>query len=198
MARYYTTPLAYDSANTREIPTSAAKLLVRGRIIDPGAVPFGRAAPVDSTYQRLAATIPANSIATSSREYCEALLEVRRALPEARRVFSDIREAAQLKDAGDSLSAALEVELARQQGVRPGKGRVFTLVSSLLSAGAGTALGFVVPGGAESLVGIGSGALLGIGSGIGMTEIYHKVQRRRNLERRPWVLAMDRLERNFE
>lgn len=198
MARYYTTPLAYDSANTREIPASAAKLLFRGRVIDSAASPFARAAPVDSTYQRLAAKIPADNIATSSRDYCEALLEVRRAIPDARRIFADVREASQLKDAGDSLSAQLEKELARQQGIRPGKGRLFTLVSSLLGTGAGAMLGFVAPGGAESIVGLGGGVLLGLGSGIGSNELYQRFQERHDLVRRPWVLAMDRLERDVD
>jgi hypothetical protein len=193
MARYYTTPLMYDSANTREIPKSAADLLVRGRVLDSSMRPFEKAAPAEAAFHRLQASVPANSIATTYRHYCEALLEVRRELPEARRIFSDVREKAQLKDAGETLSELFKKELARQQGVRPGSGRTFTLVSSLLSSAAGGALSFA--SGSDVALGAGVGFAFGVASNAASAEVQAKILKQRDRKRRPWVLAMDQLDK---
>jgi hypothetical protein len=192
MARYYTTPLRYDTANTREIPASAAKLLVRGKVLDPALTPFEKAAPAEQTFSRLRASIPAQSIGSSHQQYCEALLEVRRELPEARRIFSDITHASQLKDAGESLSDMFARELARQLRVRTSKGRVFTLLSSLLAGAAGGAASLAA--GADIALGLGSGLAAGVGGSVAANELQNRMGDKKDRKRRPWVLAMDRLD----
>ncbi|TCC39373.1 hypothetical protein [Kribbella sindirgiensis] len=194
MARYYVTPLLYDGVNTREVPDSAARLLIKGGVLDKAIPPFEGAAPAEAAFERLKTAIPADSISSSARHYCEALLEVRRSLPEARQIFADIAEASHLKDAGQSLSHELDRELARQRGVRTGHARVFTLVSSLIGTAAGAAGG--MPFDADPILllleGFGSGAL----SGIVSNEVQQKVHARADRKKRPWMLAMDQLDKS--
>jgi hypothetical protein len=196
MARYYTTPIIFDHANTREVPESAAQLLIKGGLLDPALRPFAAAAPAEEAFNRLAASVPIYSIPSHHHAYCEAVLEVRRALPEARTVFADIREAAQLKDAGKSLSDMLAQELARQQKIRPASGRMYTLISSLLGAGAGAGLGLMLSGG--EAVSIAGGAALTLAAGLSSNEVQKRVEKRQEEKQRPWVLAMDKLENSVQ
>lgn len=195
MARYYSTPLLYDSANTREVPRSATDLLIRGGVLDDAILPFDGAAPAEEAFSKLRTSVPADSIAHNHRQYCEALLEVRQALPEARRLFSQISEAAHLKDAGETLSAELRSELARQMKVREAKGRVFTLVSSLVGSAAGLAVGLSLP--ADILEQVVGSVASGVIPGVAANELQHKASHRRDRKKRPWVLAADRLEKEL-
>lgn len=194
MARYYTTPIVFDHANTREVPESAAQLLIKGGLLDPAIRPFRSAAPADEAYNRMAANVAIYDIPRNYRAYCEAVLEVRRALPQARKVFADIREAAQLKDAGKSLSEMLSRELARQQRVRPSSGRMYTLISSLLGAGAGAGLGMMFSGDAA----MASGVTLSLASGLSSNEVQKRIEKRRDEKSRPWILAMDTVESSLK
>ena len=194
MARYYTTPIMFDHANTREIPESAAQLLVKGGLLDRTLQSFKVAAPAEEAYRRLATNVPIYNIEENHRAYCEAVLEVRRALPEARTVFADIREQAQLAEAGKSLSEMLARELARQQRVRTASGRMYTLISSLLGADAGAGFGAMLSGQEAAMVG---GAALTLAAGLSSNEVQKRIERREGEKRRPWVLAMDKLENSL-
>ena len=195
MARYYVTPVleAFDMLHTREVPGSAARLLARGgaltratQLLDEHVV------PINSADTRLQASIPANSITLNSERYCEALLEVRRYVPEARQIFADVREAHRLSEAGEEVSFAFEREFNRQLRSRPTTGRIFTLVSSLLGGIAGVGIGFVV--GADPVTGAGVSVAVGIGTGMATNEIQNRFEVRHDRNARPWALAMDRLE----
>jgi hypothetical protein len=189
-----TTPLLFDTANTREIPASAADLLIRGKVIDGAMPPFAGAAPAEHAFDRLRATVPIEPIPSSYRAYCEALLEVRQAYPEARQLFSDISDASHIKDAGDSLSDAFATELRKQLRVRSTTGRIFTLTSSLFGGGAGLGLSGVLAGDRPALQ-LGGSLMLAVGSGAVSNEVQNRLRDRRNRKRRPWLLAIDRMER---
>ena len=195
MARYYTTPLLFDESNTREIPASAAKLLTRAGVLDSDSPRFESAAPVDESYARLGrlhTSLPAGSIGAYHREYCESLLEVRRAVPEARRIFSDIRDAAQLKDAGDSLSRRFADELARQKRERPGPGNLFLLMSSLAGGGAGFAGGLLA--GTDVAFQVATALSTAVAAGYVTDRVGTVVKGKRGNSKQPWLLAMDRIE----
>ena len=193
MARYYTTPLLFDTANTREIPASAADILIRGRVIDGAIPPFAGAAPAESAFNRLRATVPIEPISPYCRTYCEALLEVRRAYPEARQLFSTISDASHIKDAGDSLSNAFASELEKQLRVRSTSDRLFTVTSSLMGGGAGFGLGEALLADRPA-VQLGGSLVLAVGSGVASNELLNFLRDRRDRKRRPWLLAMDRME----
>jgi hypothetical protein len=193
MARYYTTPLLFDSRNTREIPAPAIELLIRGRALDAAIRPFDGAAPARWALDRLSASIPVNDIRERSNAYCEALLEVRRSIPEARRLFSEISNKSLLKDAGDSLSASLAQELAKQQKAKPGSGLLFTLVSSLLSGAAGVGIGTSLPPD-SILMQLGSGLALSVSGGAAALALQNSMRDRKIRGLRPWMLAIDKFE----
>ena len=190
MARYYTTPLLFDSRNTREIPAPAIDLLIRGRALDAAIRPFDGAAPARWALDRLSASVPINDIPTRSNAYCEALLEVRRSIPEARRLFSEISNRSLLKDAGDSLSASLSQELAKQQKAKQGSGLLFTLVSSLLSGAAGAGIGMSLPPD-NILMQLGSGLTLSVSGGAAALALQSSMRGRKIRGLRPWILAID-------
>lgn len=195
MARYYTTPLLYDRANTREIPDSAARLLTRGRVLDFSRRPFDSAAPVDEAYTRLEKLhidLPEGSIEKYYRQYCEALLEVRRTTAPARKLFEDIRTADEISAAGLELSERFAAELARQKAERPSKGRVFTVGSSL----AGGLIAFeeakaVVD---QTFPQLTAGLAAAVGTGVLSNEAMRMHNTRRIKRRQPWLLAIDQLQ----
>lgn len=198
MARYYITPLQFDQANTRELPKSAADLLIRGGVIDPDAPRFGGAAPAIEAAERLAklhASLPSGSIESNHRSYCEAVLEVRRNVPEARTLFREIRDASHLKDAGDSLTAEFEKELRRQLGVRTAPGIRFVLSSSLIGAGSGYGAGLAV--GADPITQLATAAVSGVVSGVASKVAEGPVEGRNRHRQAPWILAMDELSENL-
>jgi len=194
MARYYTTPVlqGYDTANTRELPLSAAKLLIRGRALVATPPLLQDVPPVEAASARLKASIPAGSMSVEHKRYCEALLKVRQELPEARHVFSDICRADQLGDTGDAASDLFRRELARQLRSRPAKGRLFTLISSLLGSVVGGGVGLAAGG--DVVIGGGIGIGVGIGAGIASNEIQNWLKVRNERRQRPWALAMDRID----
>jgi hypothetical protein len=191
MARYYTTPLLFDSWNTREIPSPAVDLLVRGRVIDPAIRPLEEAAPARWAFDRLRASVPVRGIAKNHQAYCEALLEVRSSVPEARRIFSDVSSRSHLKDAGDSLSAALAQELSKQQHTRLGGGRLFTLISSLLGGAVGEGISLALPPDNMALQ-VGSSLTFTVASGATSLKLQNILHQRKQQRLRSWVLAVDR------
>jgi hypothetical protein len=191
MARYYTTPLLFDSWNTREIPSSAVELLTRGRVLDSAMPPFQAADPAKWAFDRISASIAVNEIPTSHRTYCEALLEVRRSIPQARRIFSDISTKSHLKDAGDSLTANLAEELAKQQRTRLGSGQMFTLVSSLIGGAVGVGISMPLPPNNIPLQ-LGSGLTFAVGSGSASLKLQNYMRDRKIRRLHPWILAVDR------
>jgi hypothetical protein len=143
-------------------------------------------------YSRLRAAIPAIPVSRNAEDYCIALLAVREAFPQARTVFSGLRDAREVREAEAALADRFDRELSRQVRSRPSKGRIFTLASSLIGGVGGGALGLVM--GADPTVGAASGLAFGMVSGIASNEIQNAVSRRAGLRRRPWLLAVDRLE----
>jgi hypothetical protein len=193
MARYYTTPLLFDTRNTREIPAPAIDLLIRGRALDPAIRPFDSAAPARWAFDRVSARVPVNDISARSNAYCEALLEVRRSIPEARHLFSEISNRSILKDAGDTLSASLSRELAKQQKAKLGSGLLFTLASSLLSGAAGAEIGMSLPPN-NILMQLGSGLSLSVGGGAAALKVQNSLREGKVRRLQPWVLAVDKFE----
>lgn len=195
MARYYVTPVleAFDTAHTREVPRSAADLLNKGGALAGGfSLLEEEAVPVGVASNRLEASIPADSIAANSSRYCDALLEVRQGVPEARRVFADIRQAQRLPEAGKGVSVAFRREFYRQLHSRPSSGRIFTLVSSLLGGLVGS--GVSVISGTDPITATGVSLAVGTGTGMMTNEIQKRVEARQDRKSHPWALAMDQLE----
>jgi hypothetical protein len=195
MARYYVTPVleAFDTAHTREVPRSAGDLLRRGGAFAGAFSLLGEdAVPVSVTSTRLEASIPANSITANNKYYCDALLEVRQRVPEARRVFADVRGAQSLPEAGEGVSYAFRREFYRQLRSRPSSGRIFTLVSSLLGGLAGSSVSVI--SGVDPVTGTGVSLAVGIGTGMVTNEIQKRVEARQDRKARPWALAIDQLE----
>lgn len=185
MARYYTTPRKFDQKNVRELPKSAYALLEKARVpleVDPDEMP----APVDYLYRRLSLRLPRYAIALHHRSYCEALLEVRSALPQARDVFYQIKTAAEAEQASAELQARFELELKRQLRIREPRHRDFAFVSGLVGVGAGVT--------ADALIAPGAGYPAGLGVTVLANEAQYRRSRRKAQEERPWILAVDRLD----
>jgi hypothetical protein len=195
MARYYVTPVleSFDTVHTREVPNSAGKLLAKGGVFTD-ALPLleENALPISIADTRLQASMPVNSIASNSQRYCNALLEVRREVPEARLIFADVGEGHHLSEASEEVSSVFRREFYRQLRSRPTSGRTFTLVSSLLGSLAGSGVGFIA--GTDPLTGTGVGVAVGIGTGMVTNEIQNRFEARHDRKSHPWSLAMDRLE----
>jgi hypothetical protein len=189
MARYYLTPTAFDTANTREIPSDAANLLTKGGVMDAHEPRFEFAAPAELLYAQLSADLPAHGVPLLHNQYCEALLEVRQQLPEARKVFSDINLRAHLGEVGESVSALMQEELAKQENVRPTRGRVYSIGAGLLGAAVGAPLALAFGGAPEVAAGIAFGGVTSLAA--------NEVQKRRDKERerreKPWLLAIDQM-----
>ncbi|HEU4703930.1 MAG TPA: hypothetical protein VFS37_15725 [Conexibacter sp.] len=183
MARYYVTPMMFDKVNTRELPRSAAELLVRGGILPSTAQPLELPAPAEATYIRLTAHLPGYAVRTNAARYCEALLRVRERLPEARRIFSDVQQRATLPPLTSELGQLMREELARQQGMRQGNGVAWAVGTSL----GGAAVGALV-GGDVAIAGA-TGVMTGVGGHLSGRWI----DRRRDRRHRPWVLANERV-----
>jgi hypothetical protein len=201
MARYYLTPTIFDTLNTRELPQSAAALLVRGRVLDAQLAPADILAPVDAMYSRLSFAIQAHNVRSRAREYCEALLMVRERVPRARDVFADVANRAEIGPVSAELAELMRVELNRQYGVRRSSGHVLTLVASLVGAGAGLGATIQVEGldlfGLDpKLVATGVSAAAGIAGGVAGNASLNRVNDWRDRRRKPWVVAIDRLAQN--
>lgn len=188
MARYYVTPADFDDVNTREVPDTAHKLLIKGGVWPEQLESYEDAAPADELRSRLRVTLLRHPVAQWHRQYCESLLEVRRAFPEARRLFSDIRERSQLEDAGASLSDRLAIEMARQLAVRAPTGRTFDLVSGLVGASATLP---IVPSGA---VGLASALAAGAATSVTTGMIRGHMDEKRDRRGAPWRLAIESYE----
>jgi hypothetical protein len=65
-------------------------------------------------------------------------------------------------------------------------------VSSLIGGIAGSTLGLAT--GSDPMLGAGAGLALGVVSGMASNEIQNLVNQRSSLRRRPWLLAIDRLD----
>lgn len=199
MARYYLTPTEFDTLNTRELPRSAADLLVRGGVLDPTIVSADIAPPAEAMYGRLSYGIEAHDVRSRAREYCDAVVAVRERLPEARRIFADITRRAELGAASTDLADLMRDELRRQQGVRGSSGNVYTLVTGLLASGAGyVATGSIHPHdvlGVDHEVIAGSASVLGGAAGaLAANAGLNRLNDRRDRRAKPWVVAIDSME----
>lgn len=185
MARYYLTPTLFDNMNTREIPRSAANLLVRGGALDADLRPMETAAPVEAMYKLLTLSIPKeHHVGVMADAYCEAITEVREKLPHARRVFREVRERAELGGMASELGAMMAAELRHQQGLRPRAASVvYTLGTSLATGVGGVLLG------ADVAIAVGSSVATGAATQAGHALLADRISRRR----RPWPLAIDYL-----
>lgn len=191
MARYYVTPTAFDHVNTRELPRDARDLLVEGDAFPKSLDYYAEAAPVQDLSGRLEMQLPLVPVELFHREYCEALAEVRSQFPEARRVFGTIREASQMEDAGRTVAARFADELARQMAERkPEVSQSFSLKASLLSGAAASPLAFAEPG-----VSLPLGLAVSVASGIAVPKITRRREAAEDKENRPWVLAIDEMDR---
>jgi hypothetical protein len=192
MARYYLTPTNDDTLNTREIPDSAARLLERGKVLPKELRPMDVAAPVNAAYVRLHYNLPAQKVSGRALEYCEAVMQVREAIPQARTKFREVRERADLGVLTDELTRLMVEELKRQEGLRRDSGITFaTLLMALAGGGVGFAasaphLGFPL----DLASALGTGVATGVGVKIGESSFAGRRERRRA----PWPLVIDRLE----
>lgn len=198
MARYYLTPTAFDSLNTRELPRSAAKLLVNGGVLDPELVPTDIPAPAEAMYGRLSLGIQAHDVRSRARAYCEAVMTVRERIPQARTVFADIAHQAELGPVSGELAELMRAELNRQEGVRRSSGHMFTLVSSL--AGAGVGLAAVAGLDGQGLLNLdpaalatGTSVVTGVAGGVAGNAALDRWQDWRDRRGKPWVVAIDAL-----
>jgi hypothetical protein len=114
-------------------------------------------------------------------------------MPEARRLFSEISNRSLLKDAGDSLSAALLKELGKQQRAKLRSPLLFTLISSLLSGAAGVEVGMSLPPD-NVLMQLGSGLSLSVSAGAAALVLQNSMRDRKIHRLRPWILAVDTFE----
>ena len=194
MARYYTTPLIYDSSNTREIPKRAAQLLQRGRVLDIGFPVFDNAAPVDFARTRIGeitAELPGGGVSEHYEAYCEALMEARQRVPEARTLFSEMRDQAALRDVSGTLTREFAEELNKQLRVRTQTGKAFLLTSSLIGGAAGVAASFVASPGVGFQIGTGLGSA--VATGVATKIIDTGVVRHKKRTQAPWLLAVDEM-----
>jgi hypothetical protein len=181
MARYYITPTQFDFLNTREIPRAAADLLIAGELLTDALRPLDVPAPAEKMLGELKTDIPANDATLRAPVYCEAIREVRRRFPHARKVFKDIRARAELGAMSDELNELMRAELNRQLGLKRRSGLTFTVVSSLLGGGLGEAVG------EDPFIAIGTG----LASGVAAYAAERADAARREAEDRPWKLSID-------
>ncbi|MEU4693800.1 hypothetical protein [Actinoplanes sp. NPDC023714] len=201
LARYYTTPVlcGVDTVNTREIPASAAALLIRGGVMASvlaSPLVADRLSPVETACHRLRSSLPALPVTEHASRYCAALLEVRQAIPQARQLFSEVLRPAEIRDAEVTVAQRFERELNRQMRSRSSNGRAFTLVSSLIGGVGGAALGVVT--GIDPVLNAGTGLAFGIATNIASNEIQNLLRERSTLRKRPWLIAVDHMERSLQ
>lgn len=186
MARYYITPTKFDTLNTREVPRSAADLLIRGKVLDEAMRPLDLPAPAEAMFTTLSMHLPAHDARARARDYCEAVLEVRGRVPRAREIFSDVQRRAELSPISTELAQLMREELDRQRGIRRSSGTVFTVMASL----AGTGLGWAV--GNDPGVGLATG----VAGGVASNAVQNRLQDSRERKKRPWVVAIDYMTRD--
>jgi hypothetical protein len=185
VARYYLTPALLDRVSTREVPAAAARILARGEVLDPHLAEPGGPAPMSEALQRLRCDLPRGAVAAAPDRYCEAVLELRQQLPEARQVFTRTLQRADAEQLVGAVNRPMREEFDRQHAAATATGWTFTLVTSLL----GTAVG----GGADLATGMPLSLGLGPLAGALSYAAQRRVQRRRERTRRPWPLAVARL-----
>ena len=187
MARYYITPTVFDSLNTREVPRSAANLLVRGQVIDEEMRPLDVPAPAESLFSQMSMQLPAYDVRSRARDFCEAVLTIRGDVPKAREVFADVQRRAELSPLSNELAQLMQRELNRQRGVKRASGMTVTVAASL----GGAAIGLIA--GQEPAIGVAAG----LGSGIAGHGAQKMFEERRERKRKPWVVAIDRMTRDL-
>lgn len=187
MARYYITPTAFDTLNTREVPRSAANLLIRGQVLDEEMRPLDVPAPAESLFSQLSMQLPAYDVRSRAREFCEAVMTVRGDVPKAREVFADVQRRAELSPLSNELAQLMRRELHRQRGVKRASGPTVTVLASL----GGAAIGLVA--GQQPAIGVAAG----LGSGLVGHGAQKLVEERREKRRKPWVVAIDHMTREL-
>jgi hypothetical protein len=185
VARYYLTPALLDRASTRELPAAAARILARGGVLDQSLAEPGGPAPVSETLQRLRCDLPRGAVAATPGRYCQAVLELRQQLPEARQAFTRTLRSADTEQLVSAVNRLMREEFDRQQAATTTTGWTFTLVTSLL----GTAVGGAVDLATGMPLSLGLGPLAG---GLSYAA-QRRIEQRRQRTRRPWPLAVARL-----
>ena len=139
--------------------------------------------------------MPGRDVSTYHRQYCEAVLEVRRKTPEARRIFSTIRDQAALTEASATLADQFDQELRRQLRVKSGSGRAFVVATSLIGGGAGWAASFAA--GADVEAQVVASLATSVLTGFGTTRADRALSKLRKKKLAPWLLAMDTIEQSI-
>lgn len=112
MARFHTLPGAFDKKNLREIPRSAAALLIHA---GEGKVVLPRLPPADAFFHDIVVEVRNLGVRANAERYCDAIVSLRQHLPQARRLTREILTTPEVAAMGADITAAFERELRRQR-----------------------------------------------------------------------------------